>query len=50
MVQIPIGHMEGNYFCDEHTLADLKRDYCIAFRYSETGWCDHFCGESERVA
>ncbi len=36
VVQIPIGHMEGNYFCDEHTLADLKRDDRIVFRYSET--------------
>ena len=25
VLQIPIGHMEGNYFCDEQTLADLKR-------------------------
>ena len=22
---MPIGHMEGNYFCDEATLAELKR-------------------------
>src|SRR2546421_5415241 len=25
VLQIPIGHMEGNYFCDEKTLAELKR-------------------------
>ena len=31
---IPIGHMEGNYFCDEATLAELKRDNRIVFRYS----------------
>src|SRR6201989_2191067 len=24
VLQIPIGHMEGNYFCDESTLAALK--------------------------
>jgi phosphoribosylformylglycinamidine synthase len=35
VVQIPIGHMEGNYFCDEQTLADLKRDNRIAFRYCD---------------
>jgi phosphoribosylformylglycinamidine synthase subunit PurQ / glutaminase len=35
VVQIPIGHMEGNYFCDEETLVDLKRDNRIVFRYSE---------------
>jgi phosphoribosylformylglycinamidine synthase len=26
--------MEGNYFCDESTLATLKRDDRIAFRYA----------------
>jgi phosphoribosylformylglycinamidine synthase subunit PurQ / glutaminase len=35
VVQIPIGHMEGNYFCDEETLVDLKHDNRIVFRYSE---------------
>jgi len=30
---IPIGHMEGNYFCDETTLSELKRDNRIVFRY-----------------
>jgi phosphoribosylformylglycinamidine synthase subunit PurQ / glutaminase len=35
VVQIPIGHMEGNYFCDEATLADLKRDNRIVFRYCD---------------
>ena len=30
---IPIGHMEGNYFCDEATLAQLQRDNRIVFRY-----------------
>ena len=33
VLQMPIGHMEGNYFCDEATLATLKRDDRIAFRY-----------------
>lgn len=38
VLQMPIGHMEGNYFCDEATLQDLKRDDRIAFRYcSPTG-------------
>ena len=31
---IPIGHMEGNYFCDEATLAELRRDNRIVFRYA----------------
>jgi phosphoribosylformylglycinamidine synthase len=34
VLTIPIGHMEGNYFCDETTLAELKRDNRIVFRYS----------------
>ena len=34
VLTIPIGHMEGNYFCDEATLAELKRDNRIIFRYS----------------
>jgi phosphoribosylformylglycinamidine synthase subunit PurQ / glutaminase len=32
---IPIGHMEGNYFCDESTLAELQRDNRIVFRYCD---------------
>jgi len=32
---IPIGHMEGNYFCDEPTLAELRREERIVFRYVE---------------
>ena len=31
---MPIGHMEGNYFCDADTLAKLKREDRIAFRYA----------------
>ena len=37
VVQIPIGHMEGNYFCDQETLATLKRDDRIVFRYCDGG-------------
>ncbi len=33
VLQMPIGHMEGNYFCDDATLATLERDGRIAFRY-----------------
>src|ERR1700758_705329 len=31
---IPIGHMEGNYFCDESTLSELKNQNRVVFRYS----------------
>ena len=34
VLQMPIGHMEGNYFCDAETLATLQRDDRIAFRYA----------------
>ena len=34
VLQIPIGHMEGNYFCDAETLTELERDDRIVFRYS----------------
>lgn len=33
-LRIPIGHMEGNYFCDEATLARLQAERRIAFRYA----------------
>jgi len=34
VLTIPIGHMEGNYYCDEATLAELQRDHRIIFRYA----------------
>jgi phosphoribosylformylglycinamidine synthase subunit PurQ / glutaminase len=37
VLEIPIGHMEGNYFCDDHTLAELKDQDRIIFRYTTPG-------------
>ena len=34
VLQMPVGHMEGNYFCDDSTLAVLKSQDRIAFRYA----------------
>ena len=34
VLQMPIGHMEGNFFCDEATLAQLNDQDRVAFRYS----------------
>jgi phosphoribosylformylglycinamidine synthase subunit PurQ / glutaminase len=34
VLEIPIGHMEGNYFCDDRTLAELKDQDRIIFRYA----------------
>ncbi|RAT97966.1 phosphoribosylformylglycinamidine synthase subunit PurQ [Brevibacillus sp. Leaf182] len=33
VIQIPIAHGEGNYYCDEETLAKLKANNQIVFRY-----------------
>jgi phosphoribosylformylglycinamidine synthase len=33
VLEVPIGHMEGNYYCDPETLAMLEREDRIAFRY-----------------
>jgi phosphoribosylformylglycinamidine synthase I len=33
VLTIPIGHMEGNYFCDDATLTELKENNQIVFRY-----------------
>jgi phosphoribosylformylglycinamidine synthase subunit PurQ / glutaminase len=36
VLRIPIGHMEGNYYCDAQTLQSLQRQNRIVFRYSST--------------
>jgi len=34
VLQIPIAHGDGNYFCDPATMADLERHHQIVFRYT----------------
>lgn len=34
IINIPIAHGEGNYFCDDKTLAELKANNQIVFTYS----------------
>jgi phosphoribosylformylglycinamidine synthase len=34
ILQMPIAHGDGNYFCDQATLADLERKHQIVFRYT----------------
>src|SRR6266699_6674381 len=34
VLRIPIGHMEGNYYCESQTLETLKQQKRIVFRYS----------------
>ena len=37
VLTIPIGHMEGNYFCDPATLQELQLDNRVVFRYCAPG-------------
>jgi phosphoribosylformylglycinamidine synthase len=37
VLTIPIGHMEGNYFCDPTTLEELHRHNRVVFRYCSPG-------------
>jgi phosphoribosylformylglycinamidine synthase subunit PurQ / glutaminase len=37
VLTIPIGHMEGNYFCDPATLQELNEDNRVVFRYCSPG-------------
>ena len=34
VIQLPVAHGEGNYFCDEETLQELKENNQIAFTYA----------------
>jgi phosphoribosylformylglycinamidine synthase I len=34
VLEMPIAHSEGNYFCDAATLAELERNQQIVFRYT----------------
>ncbi|BBB31969.1 phosphoribosylformylglycinamidine synthase subunit PurQ [Thermotomaculum hydrothermale] len=34
-IKIPIAHAEGNYFCDQKTLKELKENNQIVFRYCD---------------
>jgi phosphoribosylformylglycinamidine synthase I len=37
VLRIPIGHMEGNYFCTPQDLHQLEAEHRIAFRYATPG-------------
>ena len=49
VLTIPIGHMEGNYFCDPATLEELHRDNRVVFRYSSPGGEITAIGQSQRL-
>jgi phosphoribosylformylglycinamidine synthase I len=54
LLRMPIGHMEGNYFCDASTLETLNHDNRVAFRYadaaSNTGVAANPNGSLENIA
>lgn len=37
IIQIPIAHGEGNYYCDDETLTRLKENNQIVFQYASEG-------------
>ena len=45
-IQLPVAHGEGNYFCDEETLRELKENNQIVFTYEE----ENINGSVERIA
>ncbi|GAA6113021.1 phosphoribosylformylglycinamidine synthase subunit PurQ [Apilactobacillus apinorum] len=46
VIDIPIAHGEGNYYCDDETLAQLKANNQIVFTYEDNpnGSCDNIAG------
>ncbi|MBA4495488.1 phosphoribosylformylglycinamidine synthase subunit PurQ [Paenactinomyces guangxiensis] len=51
LIRIPIAHVEGNYYCDPSTLAELERNNQIIFRYegsNPNGSVDNIAGICNR--
>lgn len=51
LINIPIAHGEGNYYCDDATLAELKANNQIVFRYhgeNPNGSVDDIAGISNK--
>jgi phosphoribosylformylglycinamidine synthase subunit PurQ / glutaminase len=44
ILTIPIAHGDGNYTCDEKTLAQLERNHQVLFRYTSSGGQDDAAG------
>ncbi|OMF24393.1 phosphoribosylformylglycinamidine synthase I [Paenibacillus sp. FSL H8-0548] len=53
IINIPIAHGEGNYYCDDATLAELKANNQIVFRYAgdtnPNGSVDNIAGISNKA-
>jgi phosphoribosylformylglycinamidine synthase len=54
VLTIPIGHMEGNYFCDPATLEKLQQEDQVVFRYAtaegDTGASSNPNGSLDNIA
>ncbi len=44
ILKIPIAHSDGNYNCDEATLADLEKNHQVIFRYTTPDGSDDNAG------
>jgi phosphoribosylformylglycinamidine synthase len=44
ILKIPIAHNDGNYTCDEATLADLEKNRQVIFRYTTPDGSDDAAG------
>jgi phosphoribosylformylglycinamidine synthase subunit PurQ / glutaminase len=44
ILTVPIAHNDGNYTCDEATLADLEKNHQVVFRYSTMDGSDDAAG------
>jgi phosphoribosylformylglycinamidine synthase subunit PurQ / glutaminase len=44
ILTMPIAHSDGNYTCDEKTLAGLERNHQVLFRYTTPGGKDDAAG------
>jgi phosphoribosylformylglycinamidine synthase len=44
ILRIPIAHSDGNYTCDEATLAELERNRQVVFRYTTPDGADDAAG------
>src|SRR5271167_854499 len=44
ILSVPIAHNDGNYTCDESTLADLEKNHQVVFRYTTPDGSDDAAG------
>src|SRR5260370_32355476 len=49
ILKIPIAHSDGNYNCDEATLADLEKNRQVIFRYTTPDGSDDSGGNTNRA-